>query len=51
MSKKEVAEGKKFVLEAFGNWSAAKGKGDVPDGHPPKKDTEKEPKEEGKTNI
>ena len=50
LSKKEIAEGKKFVLEAFGIWSATKGKGDVPDGEPPTKDTEKEPKDEGKKN-
>ena len=49
LSKKEIAESKKFVLETFGIWSAAKGKGDVPDGQPPTKDTEKEPKSEGKT--
>jgi len=47
-SKEEIAKGKKFVLEAFGKWSASKGKGDVPDGHPPKKDNEKL-KNEGKT--
>ena len=48
LSKEEIAKGKKFVSEAFGKWSAAKGKGDVPDGHPPKKDNEK-PKNEDKT--
>lgn len=48
LNKKEIEEGRKFVLEVFGKWSAAKGKGDVPDGVPPKKNIEK-PKEKGKT--
>ena len=46
LTKKEIEEGKKFVLQAFGNWSAAKGKGDVPDGHPPKNE-EADKKKEG----
>ena len=47
LSKDEIDKGRKFVLEAFGKWSASKGKGDVPDGQPPKKNNE-ESKEEGK---
>ena len=45
LTKKEIEEGKKFILHAFGNWSAVKGKGDVPDGQPPKVEENEKKKE------
>ena len=48
LTAKEVEEGKKFVLKAFGLWSAKKKNVAVPDGHPPKNNEKKnEEKAEG----
>lgn len=47
LTKKEIAEGKEFVVRAFERWSAANKNGAVPPGQPPTNNDNEEEKAEG----